>query len=330
MSFGIMKIMTVGALMLGATVPAAAQERGTIEFGGFGSYSFYDADLNLENGWGAGVRVGAFIFQRLSVEFDVGRKWADRPADLESVEVEAFALRLTAVPLVVGPLSVLLGAGAIHTDVQAPLREETDGWQGLLGLKLDLGSAAALRVEGVMDLNDDETRNKAVQFGLSLYRHPGQAAAPPARTITRVDTIQTVRVDTVRVEPALPSGQAGTICLATGENAQVLVTAQNDTLVGAERTSIRVLRQGGVAFAGEYAQEREWFEEDQAIAYDNRSFRKSDGEVRLDCPDIMRVGEHQGVPLFVRRDATTPHQQLFVPVRPGVWQAYESFRGIRG
>lgn len=332
MSFGTMKTMMVGALMLGATVPATAQERGTIEFGAFGNYSFYDGDLNMEDGWGAGGRVGAFIFPRLSVEFDVGRRWADRPQGLESVEVEAFAWRLTGVPLVMGPLSVLLGAGAIHTDIQGPLREETDGWQGLVGLKLDVGSAAALRVDGVMDWNDDDTRNKAVQFGLSLYRHPGQReAAAPARTITRVDTVRTVRVDTVRAAPALPTGQATTICLATGEAVQVLITAQNDTLVAASRTSIRVLRQGGAGFAGEYAQGRAWFEQDEALAYDRRSFQKSGGEVRLDCPDIMRVGEYQGVPLFVRRTATAPYRQLFVPVRPGVWQMYEALlRRTRG
>lgn len=337
MSFGTMKTMMLGALMLGAlmlgsTESATAQERGTIEFGAFGNYSFYDGELNMEDGWGAGGRVGAFIFPRLSVEFDVGRKWADRPQGLESVEVEAFAWRLTGVPLILGPLSVLVGAGAIHTDIQGPLREETDGWQGLVGLKVGLGSAAALRVEGVMDWNDDDTRNKAVQFGLSLYRHPGREAAPP-RTITRVDTVQTrtVRVDTVRADPVLPTGQASTICLATGEAVQVLVTAQNDTLVAASRTSIRVLRRGGAGFAGTYAQGRAWFEQDEDLTYERRSFQKSGGEIRLNCPDIMRVGEYQGVPLFVRRNATPPYQQLFVPVRPGVWQMYESgLRRTRG
>lgn len=330
MHFGTMKILMTSALMVGATLPAAAQERGTIEFGAFGNYSFYDDDLRLEDGWGAGVRVGAYIFPRLSVEFDVGRRWADRPDGLESVEVEAFAWRLTAVPVILGPLSVLAGAGAIHTDVQTPLREETDGWQGLLGLKLDLGSTAALRVDGVMDFNDDESRNKAVQFGLSLYRHPGAGPAE-TRTITRVDTIRSVRVDTVHAARDRPTGQANTICLATGENVQVLVTAQNDTLVGPDRTSIRVLRQDGVGFAGQYAEGRTWFEADETITFERRGFQKSGGEVVLTCPDIRRVGEYQGVPLYVRRDATTPYETLYVPVRPGVWQAYEGgLRRTRG
>ena len=47
-------------------------------------------------------------------------------------------------------------------------------------------------------------------------------------------------------------------------------------------------------------------------------------EVSLDCPNIMRVGEHMGVPLFVMRNAERPFEMLYVPVRPGVWQAYQT------
>jgi hypothetical protein len=38
----------------------------------------------------------------------------------------------------------------------------------------------------------------------------------------------------------------------------------------------------------------------------------------------MRVGEHMGVPLFVMRNAERPFETLYVPVRPGVWQAYQT------
>ena len=69
-----MTAAVVGAFMLGAAAPAAGQERGTIEFGAFGNYTNYDDDLRMESGWGGGARVGAFIFPRLSVEFDVGRR----------------------------------------------------------------------------------------------------------------------------------------------------------------------------------------------------------------------------------------------------------------
>jgi hypothetical protein len=319
----------LGAMMLASVASGSAQQRGTIEFGAFGNYSNYDDDLRMDNGWGGGGRIGAFIFPRLSVEFDVGRKKALRSFGLSNVDVEPFVVRLLAVPLEIGPLAVLAGGGLVHTDWKNAV---SDGFQALAGLKLGVGSAAAIRLEAVMDWNDNERRNKAIQLGVSLYRHPG-SSEPVERVITRVDTIRSVRIDTVRAgaaAAALPTGQAVTICLATGDDAQVLVTAQGDTLVGPSRTSVRTLRQGGVAFAGEYAQGRSWFDDDQPFTFEGRSLQKSGGEVALRCPDIRRVGEHQGVPLFARRDAAAPYAQIYVPVRPGVWQLYENLRQTRG
>ena len=322
--------IAVGSLLLMPGSPAGAQERGTIEFGVFGNYSNYDDDLRMDNGWGGGGRIGAFIFPKLSVEFDVERKKALREFGLSNTDVEAFVVRLLAVPLEVGPVSLLAGGGLVHSDWKNAV---SDGFQGLVGFKLGLGSMAALRAEAVMDWNDNERRNKAIQVGVSLYRHPGARAAMTPTVVTRVDTVRTVRVDTVRAAAAaapLPTGQATTICLATGENVEVLVTAQGDTLVGASRTSVRTLRQGGVAFAGDYAQGRSWFDADQPVMLEGRSFQKSGGEIRMNCPDLRRVGEYQGVPLFVQRDAAAPYTQLYVPVRPGVWQLYENLRQTRG
>jgi hypothetical protein len=132
------------------------------------------------------------------------------------------------------------------------------------------------------------------------------------------------------VAAPLPQGQASTICLATGENVTVLVTAQGDTLVGPTRTSIRVLRTAGVVFAGEYAQGRPWYEQNQPITFERRSYQRSGGEIRLNCPDLKRIGEYMGVPLFAMANATSPYAQIYVPVRPGVWQMYENLRGTRG
>lgn len=144
--------------------------------------------------------------------------------------------------------------------------------------------------------------------------------APPPDTVRLPGA---VRVDTVRVAPPLPVGTATNMCLATGEVVQVVVTAQGDTLVGPTRISIRTLRPG-VVFAGDYAEGRAWFTGDQAVTFETRSYRKSGGELRLECPNIVRVGEFQGVPLFADRTATRPFQTLYVPVRPGIWQAYQT------
>jgi hypothetical protein len=141
--------------------------------------------------------------------------------------------------------------------------------------------------------------------------------------------------DTVVVErevaPPLPTGTPTDICLATGETVQVLVTAQGDTLVGDDRVSIRTLRSSGIAFEGDYAAGADWFEMDEPITFSEREYLKSGGEVRLECPNIVQVGEHMGVPLFAMRSAEEPYEMIYVPVRPGVWQPYETdLRRTRG
>ena len=97
--------------------------------------------------------------------------------------------------------------------------------------------------------------------------------APPPDTVTI----------TRDVAPPLPTGTATSMCLATGETIQVLVTAQGDTLVGPARTSIRALRQAGVVFAGDYAQGRAWFEQDQQITFEEVSYQKSGVVSRYLC-----------------------------------------------
>jgi hypothetical protein len=51
---------------------------------------------------------------------------------------------------------------------------------------------------------------------------------------------------------------------------------------------------------------------------------QSGGEVSLNSANIMQVGEYDGVPLFANTGTTAPYETLYVPVRPGVWQAYQT------
>jgi hypothetical protein len=147
-----------------------------------------------------------------------------------------------------------------------------------------------------------------------------QLPAPPP------DTVRITR----EVERALPDGTASMVCLSTGANVEVRVTAQGDTLVGPSRASIRTLRPG-VVFAGTYAEGAEWYTGDRDITFERGTYSKSGNEVRLDCAQIMRIGEHMGVPLFAMRNADRPFQTIYVPVRPGVWQAYQTgLRRTRG
>lgn len=150
---------------------------------------------------------------------------------------------------------------------------------------------------------------------------------PEVRIVQVVGPPDTVRV-TREVERALPDGTPAMVCLSTGENVEVRVTAQGDTLVGPQRASIRTLRPG-VVFAGTYAEGRDWYTSDQAITFERLRYSKSGSDSSLDCGQIMRIGEHMGVPLFAMRNASRPFETIYVPVRPGVWRGYIR-RGERG
>ena len=62
-----LKALTVGAAALVWAVPAAAQRRGTMEFGAFASAASFDNKLSLKTGYGVGGRVGMFLVPRVSI-----------------------------------------------------------------------------------------------------------------------------------------------------------------------------------------------------------------------------------------------------------------------
>jgi len=125
--------------------------------------------------------------------------------------------------------------------------------------------------------------------------------------------------------PPPSQGDPMTLCLSTGRNAQVLVTAQGDTLVGPSAVPISSLRPI-VDFVGSYAGEMFWFVNGDRIVFEGATFGKSSDVFPIDCDQILRVGVYQGVPVFADRAAERPLVVLFIPVRPGLWQRYE--RGL--
>jgi hypothetical protein len=191
------------------------------------------------------------------------------------------------------------------------------------------------RIEGTgyMISEDDDafpaprpsTMNFGLQAGISLLFRDRvevrevQLPAPPPDTV----------VVTQQVQPPLPEGTPTQICLATGQTTTVYITPQGDTLVGARRVSVTEL--GPVVFAGEYAAGRPWFVADEPIPFQQREYRRSGGEISLNCANIRQVGEYMGVPLFADANATAPFATIYVPVRPGVWQAYQTdLAAVRG
>src|SRR3954464_1630989 len=143
------RLLAVGVAALVWAVPAVAQQRGTVELGGFGSVASFDKSLTLNTAYGGGGRIGIFLDPRWSVEFEKGEMRATRTLGLRDVNVGVLSSRLTAVPIRRGRLSILVGAGAgIGTETNFL---HSYGLNGLVGAKLGLNDYAALRVDGVMD-----------------------------------------------------------------------------------------------------------------------------------------------------------------------------------
>src|SRR5689334_23016822 len=111
-----LKIISVGAAALVLAAPATAQQRGTVEFGGFGSATSFSNSLNMNAGWGVGGRMGAFLTPSLSLEFEGGASNSSRNLGLKDVHSSVLTARLTAVPVTLGRFSLLAGGGIDHTD----------------------------------------------------------------------------------------------------------------------------------------------------------------------------------------------------------------------
>lgn len=218
---------------------------------------------------------------------------------------------------------------------------EWNGYDANAGVQVDFsGVKVGAYGLGLNYRGAERTEYLSTKYGImaSVALCPGSGGLCDPSLVERVkpDTVQLPAPppDTVIVErevaPPLPTGTPTNVCLATGESIEVLISAQGDTLVGPRRVPIRTLRPG-VVFAGTYAGTSDWFIQDETITLDDREYQKSGGEVRLDCNDIMRVGEHEGVPLYAESSADTPYEVVYVPVRPGIWQGYQTgLRRTRG
>ena len=186
-------------------VPAAAQQRGTIEFGAFASAASFDQALSLKSAVGGGGRVGMFLDPRWSLEFEKAEMKASRPDGLAKVNVGVLSSRLMATPFRAGPLAFLVGAGAgVSTETNFL---HSYGLDALVGAKFALGDNAALRIDGVMDwlANENWKSYKSVRVGFSLYRHATRPTRTlPGRTVmlTPDDSVSAAETNRLRARDA--------------------------------------------------------------------------------------------------------------------------------
>jgi peptidoglycan-associated lipoprotein len=176
--------MGVGIAAVLWAAPAVAQQRGTIEFGGFASAASFDNNLLLKTGYGGGGRIGAFLDPRWSLEFEDAEMRATRPNGLRDVNVGLLSGRIVGVPVQSGKLSLLFGLGAgVSTETNFM---HSYGLDGLVGAKIALRDNLAFRVDGVWDwlANENWKSYKSVRAGFSVYRRPSHIVEVQTRTVT--------------------------------------------------------------------------------------------------------------------------------------------------
>jgi hypothetical protein len=234
---------------------------------------------------------------------------------------------------------------SLHVDLgertQLALMAEHNGFDVNVGAQVDWAGvrlgAQALALNHSRPLEGHESEYMKPKFGLLAsvavcLDAPGFRCRPTRMRRTEPDTIYLPPPppDTVVVrigeEPALPAGTPTSLCLSTGQNVPVFVSAAGDTLVGPEAVPLDDVRPG-LEFAGTYAGRAFWYQDDRVVVFEGGDFGKSDDSFPIDCDQILRVGIYEGVPVFATISAQRPLDVIFIPVRPGLWHRYE--RGLR-
>ena len=198
------KTLMVGIAALALAMPAAGQERGTLEFGGFGSVANFDKQLSLTQAYGGGGRAAMYLDPRWAIEFEMAEMRAGRPNGLRDVDVGILASRLILIPLKQRRTSFLLGVGAGHSTETNFMH--TYGVGALAGFKVALNNNVSLRLDGTMDwlANEDWRRFQSARLGMSMFRHtqkdtrlvgvPMRAETVVMRTVDSVGTREMARL----------------------------------------------------------------------------------------------------------------------------------------
>jgi peptidoglycan-associated lipoprotein len=224
------KVFTAGIAALVCAAPAAAQSRGTMEFGAFGSSASFDNALSLKTGYGGGGRIGMFLDPRWSLEFENAEMRATRPNGLKDVNVGILSGRVVGVPFKRGALSLLTGAGAgVSTETHFM---HSYGVDLLAGAKFALNDRVALRVDGVFDwlANENWKSYRSVRAGVTLYRNPSRATrtvavtSPMAMPMAHADSVSAMETRRLRARDAALSALRDSLSRAPGSSPSTSAT----------------------------------------------------------------------------------------------------------
>ena len=142
--------LIAGLLLLAGAMPGLAQRPGTVEIGAFGRFTKFESKLNFDDRLGVGGRLGIFVAQNLAVEGDVTYTRTKSQAGDELRHTPIHARLIYNIPAG-EKAAVLVGAGYVRNLFRASYRETESGFGGLLGLRYDLGSMFAVRIDATGD-----------------------------------------------------------------------------------------------------------------------------------------------------------------------------------
>ncbi len=123
--------------------------------------------------------------------------------------------------------------------------------------------------------------------------------------------------------PAPPATREMMVCVVeNGQLSTVTATfnpATGDTMVAGQRFGARY-----PTTAPTYGSAAAWFVESDRMRFENRDYVRFGVTRVVSAPQLRRVGEHMGTPVFAEMGATTPHSVLYIQVRPGCeFQPYQ-------
>lgn len=257
-----LKLSTLIAVLgLFLVTPLLAQQKGTLEIGGFARYNWYDQSFDQstankkKNSWGGGARVGYFFSDRFSLELDGSGNATDVDGppgtSIESVGLVYMPFHLRA--LYNGAIgetsSWILGAGLNYNRYRTSsaadeyLKKTYEGSDfgvgALAGFRLGLNDVWSIRVDGTMDYipsPQSDVDGSNTMLGLQA----GLSAFLGGKCTDKLDSIAVEpRNSTVMVGDQVNLTVRGYLCDGSSTNATSTSTgsASGGTLTGATFSS---------------------------------------------------------------------------------------------
>lgn len=255
------RVLLVAGVLTAISVPVAAQEKGTVEIGGFGRFTKYDGSFSTtrksENSYGGGGRLGYFFANKWELEAD---------GSFNATDLENYFVGYRSTPVRYWPFHLrgiynaplgskwdfLLGAGPVlnyygkSTLANNPTINGTDfGVGGLAGLRFKLTHWLALRADGTLDYmpsprnGKDEVLNQAqgVTFtdipskNVHLGAQLGLSVLLGGKCTKRLDAIDlTPNTASVTTGQPVQFNTSGRLCDGSSTTPQVTYSSSGGTV----------------------------------------------------------------------------------------------------